>query len=144
MKADLLGHFYEGGHCKWTGCEASCPDLATFLKHVSAEHILDEKSAAQARVQMQIVSQLEHQLQREREKLQAMMEYLGSLQRVTRTALMVVHVFGENKMIIYFCLKTSEIRECCSNGGIAASASSSSLEFLGQSGSSSNRGRLPV
>lgn len=93
------------GVCKWTGCDARCDDMTEFTKHltgqgtpntpeltpVSAEHILDDKSTAQARVQMQIVSQLELQLQKvgpllwlagglllpqERERLQAMMSHL--------------------------------------------------------------------
>ena len=89
MNSELLGHFYENGQCRWTGCEAPCKDLAAFLKHVSSDHTLDDKSAAQARVQMQIVTHLELQLQREREKLQAMVEYLGSLQRVRNFNLIV-------------------------------------------------------
>ena len=67
---------YAHGSCKWTGCETQCPDLPNFLKHVSTEHVLDDKSTAQARVQMQIVSQLELQLQKEKERLQAMMTHL--------------------------------------------------------------------
>jgi hypothetical protein len=50
--------------------------MGEFSKHISAEHVLDDKSTAQARVQMQIVSQLELQLQKERERLQAMMGHL--------------------------------------------------------------------
>ena len=64
------------GLCKWTGCDARCEDTTEFQKHLGAEHILDDKSTAQARVQMQIVSQLELQLQKERERLQAMMSHL--------------------------------------------------------------------
>merc|ERR1712223_2001560 len=64
------------GVCKWTGCHARCEDMAEFTKHITAEHVLDDKSTAQARVQMQIVSQLELQLQKERERLQAMMSHL--------------------------------------------------------------------
>ena len=52
------------GLCKWTGCDARCEDTTEFQKHLGAEHILDDKSTAQARVQMQIVSQLELQLQK--------------------------------------------------------------------------------
>ena len=50
--------------CKWTGCDARCEDSTEFQKHIIAEHVLDDKSTAQARVQMQIVSQLELQLQK--------------------------------------------------------------------------------
>ena len=52
------------GLCKWTGCDARCEDTTEFQKHLVAEHVLDDKSTAQARVQMQIVSQLELQLQK--------------------------------------------------------------------------------
>ena len=38
--------------------------MVAFLKHVGTEHVLDDKSTAQARVQMQIVAQLEHSLQK--------------------------------------------------------------------------------
>jgi len=67
---------FSHGSCKWTGCETHCSDLTAFLRHISSEHVLDDKSTAQARVQMQIVSQLELQLGKERERLQAMMAHL--------------------------------------------------------------------
>lgn len=47
-----------------------------FHRHLNTEHILDDRSTAQARVQMQVVSQLELQLQKERDRLQAMMHHL--------------------------------------------------------------------
>ena len=52
------------GQCKWTGCDARCDDGTEFQKHMGVEHVLDDRSTAQARVQMQIVSQLELQLQK--------------------------------------------------------------------------------
>lgn len=45
-------------------------------RHLNAEHCLDDRSTAQARVQMQVVSQLEIHLQKERDRLQAMMHHL--------------------------------------------------------------------
>lgn len=48
----------------------------TFARHLNTEHTLDDRSTAQARVQMQVVSQLELQLQKERDRLQAMMHHL--------------------------------------------------------------------
>jgi len=45
-------------------------------RHLNTEHTLDDRSTAQARVQMQVVSQLELQLQKERDRLQAMMHHL--------------------------------------------------------------------
>uniref|UniRef100_A0A8D9E1L9 Forkhead box protein P1 n=1 Tax=Cacopsylla melanoneura TaxID=428564 RepID=A0A8D9E1L9_9HEMI len=68
----LFGH----GVCKWPGCEAVCEDVQAFYKHLNKEHNLDDRSTAQARVQMQVVSQLELQLQKERDRLQAMMLHL--------------------------------------------------------------------
>uniref|UniRef100_A0A8C9JSN8 Forkhead box P4 n=1 Tax=Panthera tigris altaica TaxID=74533 RepID=A0A8C9JSN8_PANTA len=59
----LYGH----GECKWPGCETLCEDL---------EHALDDRSTAQCRVQMQVVQQLEIQLAKESERLQAMMAHL--------------------------------------------------------------------
>ncbi|XP_071961514.1 forkhead box protein P4-like isoform X2 [Antedon mediterranea] len=68
----LYGH----GMCKWPGCETSCDNFSSFLKHINSEHTLDDRSTAQARVQMQVVNQLEIQLAKERERLAAMMAHL--------------------------------------------------------------------
>ncbi|CAH1264782.1 FOXP1 [Branchiostoma lanceolatum] len=67
---------YGNRMCKWPGCEAVCEDFGLFLKHLNTEHALDDRSTAQARVQMQVVAQLELQLAKERERLQAMMTHL--------------------------------------------------------------------
>ncbi|XP_067907631.1 forkhead box protein P1-like isoform X9 [Heterodontus francisci] len=68
----LYGH----GVCKWPGCEAVCEDFGQFLKHLNNEHALDDRSTAQCRVQMQVVQQLELQLAKDKERLQAMMTHL--------------------------------------------------------------------
>lgn len=62
--------------CKWPGCDKYCEDTQTFTKHLNVEHTLDDRNTAQARVQMQVVSQLEIQLSREKELLHAMMQHL--------------------------------------------------------------------
>lgn len=67
---------YGNGICKWPGCDAIFDEQQSFAKHLNAEHNLDDRSIAQARVQMQVVSQLELQLQKERDRLQAMMHHL--------------------------------------------------------------------
>ena len=67
---------FQHGVCQWPGCDSNFTDLVSFLKHVGHEHVLDDKTTAQARVQMQIVAQLEHSLSKERERLQAMMAHL--------------------------------------------------------------------
>lgn len=54
---------------------AKC-NISYCFRHLNTEHILDDRSTAQARVQMQVVSQLELQLQKERDRLQAMMHHL--------------------------------------------------------------------
>ncbi|XP_069362661.1 forkhead box protein P1 isoform X6 [Maniola hyperantus] len=64
------------GVCKWPGCDALADDFQAFLKHLEGAHTLDDRSAAQARVQMQVVAQLELQLRRERDRLAAMMRHL--------------------------------------------------------------------
>ncbi|PSN57857.1 Forkhead box protein P4, partial [Blattella germanica] len=74
--SDKIHPLYGHGVCKWPGCEAICDDFQSFLKHLNTEHTLDDRSTAQARVQMQVVSQLELQLQKERDRLQAMMHHL--------------------------------------------------------------------
>ncbi|XP_053562727.1 forkhead box protein P4 isoform X2 [Bombina bombina] len=68
----LYGH----GECRWPGCEALCDDMGQFIKHLNTEHALDDRSTAQCRVQMQVVQQLEIQLSKESERLQAMMTHL--------------------------------------------------------------------
>uniref|UniRef100_A0A3Q3BY74 Forkhead box P1b n=1 Tax=Haplochromis burtoni TaxID=8153 RepID=A0A3Q3BY74_HAPBU len=67
----LYGH----GVCKWPGCEAVFDDFQSFL-HLNNEHALDDRSTAQCRVQMQVVQQLELQLAKDKERLQAMMTHL--------------------------------------------------------------------
>ncbi|XP_055857932.1 uncharacterized protein LOC129920585 isoform X2 [Episyrphus balteatus] len=67
---------YVHGVCRWPGCELVLDDVASFIKHLNTEHSLDDRSTAQARVQMQVVSQLEIHLQKERDRLQAMMHHL--------------------------------------------------------------------
>ncbi|XP_050412701.1 forkhead box protein P1 isoform X2 [Patella vulgata] len=62
--------------CKWPGCDTHCEDYAAFIKHLNCEHALDDRSTAQARVQLQVVNQLEMQLTREKDLLQGMMEHL--------------------------------------------------------------------
>ncbi|XP_008282224.1 forkhead box protein P2-like [Stegastes partitus] len=71
-RAVLFGH----GVCNWPGCEAVCENFSQFTKHIGSEHTLDDRSTAQCRVQMQVVQQLELQLCKERERLQAMMAHL--------------------------------------------------------------------
>lgn len=54
------------------------------------EHCLDDRTTAQARVQMQVVNQLEIHLQKERERLQAMMQHLHLTKQLSVVANMTV------------------------------------------------------
>ncbi|KAM9376032.1 forkhead box protein P4-like [Pholidichthys leucotaenia] len=78
VKADkAAAHvLFSHGFCNWPGCESVCESFSQFIKHMSSEHTLDDRSTAQCRVQMQVVQQLEFQLCRERQRLQAMMAHL--------------------------------------------------------------------
>ena len=40
---------FQHGVCQWPGCDSNFTDLVSFLKHVGHEHVLDDKSTAQAR-----------------------------------------------------------------------------------------------
>ncbi|KAE8623482.1 hypothetical protein XENTR_v10005627 [Xenopus tropicalis] len=81
-RRDSMSHYesshplYGHGECRWPGCEALCEDMGQFIKHLNTEHALDDRSTAQCRVQMQVVQQLEIQLAKESERLQAMMTHL--------------------------------------------------------------------
>ncbi|XP_046839832.1 forkhead box protein P4-like isoform X3 [Xenia sp. Carnegie-2017] len=52
---------YRHGICQWPGCDAFCDNFQLFIHHLNTEHPLDDRSTAQARVQMQVVSHLEGQ-----------------------------------------------------------------------------------
>ena len=67
---------YTRGVCSWAGCETSCDTHATFISHLNREHVLNERSTAQTRVQAEIVSSLQQQLKRENDRLEAMRAHL--------------------------------------------------------------------
>ncbi|XP_036068167.1 forkhead box protein P2 isoform X2 [Oryzias melastigma] len=73
---DEAAALFSNGVCNWPGCESVCGNFTQFIKHMSSEHALDDRSTAQCRVQMQVVQQLELQLSKERLRLQAMMAHL--------------------------------------------------------------------
>ena len=70
QNSGVVEKLFSHGVCSWPGCDTSLPDSATFFRHLSSNHLLDDKSTAQTRVQMQIVSQLELQLAKEKDRLQ--------------------------------------------------------------------------
>lgn len=72
---------YEHSVCQWPVCDSHCTDLSTFYKHMDEVHVPNERSMAQLHVQMEIISQLESQLKKEKERLQAMVEHLTAKQQ---------------------------------------------------------------
>ena len=73
----VVEKLFSHGHCAWPGCDTTLPDMSSFFRHLSSQHILDDKSTAQTRVQMQIVGQLELQLLKEKDRLDGMMQHLN-------------------------------------------------------------------
>ncbi|GAU93776.1 hypothetical protein RvY_05663-2 [Ramazzottius varieornatus] len=69
-------YLYGHGVCRWLGCETPFENTTAFSKHLNKEHGLDDRSTASTRVQIQVVSQLEVQLQKEKDRLDAMLSHL--------------------------------------------------------------------
>jgi len=76
LRSEAESLLYSGGQCRWPGCERDCSTPGAWRQHMSSEHGLCDKTTAQARVQMQIVTQLEVQLKKEKVRLTAMMKHL--------------------------------------------------------------------
>ena len=77
---------FSRGVCTWAGCETNCDTYAEFMAHMNREHVLDERSTAQTRVQAEIVSNLQNQLKRETDRLEAMRAHLDpSMQRSSKS-----------------------------------------------------------
>ena len=70
---------YSHGVCKWAGCDTHCDSFHAFLNHLNRSHVLDDRSTAQTKVQIQIVEQLEAQVAKEQARLQAMMGHLKTV-----------------------------------------------------------------
>jgi hypothetical protein len=75
-KSPAVTCLYGHGVCRWPGCENPFDNIPAFIKHLNTEHSLDDRSTAQTRVQIQTVNQLELQLQKEKDRLDAMMQHL--------------------------------------------------------------------
>ena len=54
IEDDTISHpLFSHGMCRWTGCElAGFKNLESFKDHLSKDHVLDERSTAQTRVQV--------------------------------------------------------------------------------------------
>lgn len=57
-------------------CNKCYPFFSHFYRHLNAVHGMDDVATVQIRIQMQVVFQLEIQLQKEKDRLQAMMHHL--------------------------------------------------------------------
>ncbi|XP_052901034.1 forkhead box protein P1-B isoform X2 [Anopheles moucheti] len=76
---------FGGGACRWPGCERVFDEFEDFYNHLHSDHINGDYSAAQARIQMEVVCQLHLQLQKERDRLQAMILHLNKKNEMLRT-----------------------------------------------------------
>ncbi|XP_058445515.1 forkhead box protein P1-B isoform X3 [Malaya genurostris] len=75
---------FGGGACRWPGCERVFDEFNDFYQHLQSDHINGDYSAAQARIQMEVVCQLHLQLQKERDRLQAMILHLNKKNEMAR------------------------------------------------------------
>lgn len=76
---------FSNGSCKWPSCDQQIPDYQTFLQHLSNEHQLDDRSTAQARLQLEMVQQLESNLSKAQKVLQAMVTHLENQKELNPT-----------------------------------------------------------
>ena len=54
--AETSHPLFSHGMCRWTGCElAGFKDLESFKDHLKSDHVLDERSTAQTRVQVSTI-----------------------------------------------------------------------------------------
>lgn len=82
---DYKSALFSNGSCKWPLCDQPMPDYRSFLQHLSNEHQLDDRSTAQARIQLEMVQQLESNLSKEQKVLQAMVTHLQNQKEVNPT-----------------------------------------------------------
>ena len=90
---------YTHGVCRWAGCDTQCESFPAFITHLNRSalytrwlvssvyycvrsHVLDDRSTAQTKVQIQIVEQLESQLSKEQGRLEAMMTHLKQVRQM--------------------------------------------------------------
>ena len=43
-QSSIVEKLFSHGHCSWPGCESALPDSAAFFRHLSSNHVLDDKS----------------------------------------------------------------------------------------------------
>lgn len=84
-EVDYKSALFSNGSCKWPLCDQPMPDYRSFLQHLSNEHQLDDRSTAQARIQLEMVQQLESNLSKEQKVLQAMVHHLQAQKEANPT-----------------------------------------------------------
>lgn len=72
--------------------------LFLFHRHLNAVHGMDDVATVQIRIQMQVVFQLEIQLQKEKDRLQAMMHHLQMSKELASTLNHRLHNSHENEL----------------------------------------------
>lgn len=85
-----------GGVCSWPGCEKFFDDVHIFTKHLNSVHRVNDKSTADLRVQKNVVSQLEVQLRKEKDILQAMLYHLDKSNQLSLS----LEAKNENKNLL--------------------------------------------
>ncbi|XP_047122635.1 uncharacterized protein LOC100202406 isoform X4 [Hydra vulgaris] len=72
----VIHKLLRNGRCVWPSCDQAFNSRTDFIRHLDSYHVLDEKGAAQARVQGYVVRELEEKLSYEKSKLTAMLTHL--------------------------------------------------------------------
>ncbi|XP_060738301.1 forkhead box protein P1-B isoform X2 [Tachysurus vachellii] len=76
IQSNVINSLFVNGRCHWPNCDEAFREYSVFMKHLNNRHSWGEKTIAQWRVQEERVRQMESQLVKERQKLQAMQLHL--------------------------------------------------------------------
>ncbi|XP_027022616.1 forkhead box protein P1-B isoform X2 [Tachysurus fulvidraco] len=76
IQANVINSLFVNGRCRWPDCDEAFREYPVFMKHLNNRHSWGEKTIAQWRVQEERVRQMESQLVKERQTLQAMQLHL--------------------------------------------------------------------
>ncbi|KAK1801300.1 hypothetical protein P4O66_022983, partial [Electrophorus voltai] len=76
VQSEVIRSLFINGRCRWPSCDEAFDEYAVFLEHLNHGHSCGEITIAQCKVQQERVQHMEHQLIKERQKLQAMRLHL--------------------------------------------------------------------
>ena len=82
---DFKSSLFINCSCKWPSCDQQIADYSSFLQHLANEHQLDDRSTAQAKIQLELVQHLETNLTKEKKVLQAMVSHLQNQKEISPT-----------------------------------------------------------